>query len=69
VTQSPDGTTRLVVTDDGHGFDPQVRARREEHGHLGLTLVDEVVTQAGGKLTVRSAPGAGTTVEMQLPRR
>ncbi|MEY2517437.1 MAG: two-component system, NarL family, sensor kinase [bacterium] len=69
VTCSPGGSTRLVVADDGEGFSAQARERRGEQGHLGLTLLEEVVTQAGGTLTVRSAPGKGTTIEMQLPAR
>jgi two-component system NarL family sensor kinase len=64
-----DAATRLVVTDDGKGFTVQARERRAEEGHLGLKLLDEVVRQAGGKLAVRSAPGKGTTVEMELPQR
>lgn len=69
VTRGADGATRLVVADDGRGFSHGQRARSEEEGHLGLTLLDEVVEQAGGRLFVRSTPGAGTTVEMELPPR
>jgi len=69
VTRSTDGTTRLVVADDGKGFSARERERRGKEGHLGLTLLEEVVAQAGGTLFVRSAPGEGTTVEMELPAR
>lgn len=69
VTRSRDGATSLVVADDGKGFSPQDREQRAETGHLGLTLLAEVVEQAGGKLAVQSAPGEGTTVEMKLPAR
>ena len=68
VTRSPEAT-HLVVIDDGQGFAAQERERRGEEGHLGLTLLDDVVAQAGGTLAVRSQPGAGTTVEMELPTR
>ncbi|MEY2517092.1 MAG: two-component system, NarL family, sensor kinase [bacterium] len=64
-----DGVMRLEVTDDGRGFAPRARERMEEQGHLGLTLLDGVVAQAGGTLGVRSQPGKGTTIEMQLPAR
>jgi signal transduction histidine kinase len=64
-----DGVIRLEVTDDGRGFAPRARERMEEQGHLGLTLLDGVVAQAGGTLGVRSQPGKGTTIEMQLPAR
>ncbi len=69
VKRSPDGTTRLVVADDGKGFAEHAREEREEKGHLGLTLLGEVVEQAGGTLAVQSAPGKGTTIEMELPPR
>jgi two-component system NarL family sensor kinase len=58
---------RLRVTDDGRGFDAGRRARREQEGHLGLTLLEDLVTQAGGTLRVTSSPEAGTTVEMEAP--
>jgi signal transduction histidine kinase len=63
------GATRLVVADDGAGFTPQRRGQREAEGHLGLTLLEAIVEQAGGTLVVRSSPGEGTMVEMELPAR
>jgi signal transduction histidine kinase len=63
----PPGSTRLVVTDDGRGFAPSDRERRAEAGHVGLRLLEGLVEQAGGRLTVRSEPGAGTTVELEVP--
>lgn len=61
------GMTRLTVTDDGVGFTPEDRLRRAREGHVGLTLLTDVVAQAAGTLTVRSAPAAGTTVTLELP--
>ncbi|MCU0308363.1 MAG: ATP-binding protein [Thermoleophilia bacterium] len=58
---------RLVVADDGRGFAPAARARRGEEGHVGLTLLEELVAQAGGRLDIRSAPGEGTRVELEVP--
>jgi two-component system NarL family sensor kinase len=62
-------TTRLTVRDDGKGFGPDERARRGEDGHVGLTLLEDLVRQADGTLDVRSAPGEGTTVELEVPTR
>lgn len=59
--------TRMTVTDDGVGFSPEDRSRRGQQGHVGLTLLDDVVAQAGGTLTVHSVPAAGTTVTLELP--
>src|SRR4051812_25993140 len=67
VTRNGSGATRLVVADDGRGFDAGERARRGEAGHVGLTLLQELVDQSGGRLSVRSAPGEGTTVELEVP--
>jgi signal transduction histidine kinase len=51
----------LTVEDDGHGFDSgRVRG-------LGLVGMEERVTHLGGAFAVRSAPGSGTRVEVELP--
>jgi signal transduction histidine kinase len=58
-----DGIVVLEVSDDGTGFepsDPEVRSRR-----LGLTSMEERAARLGGRLEIRSAPGAGTTVRLE----
>ena len=45
-----DGVARLVVADDGRGFDPAMREQRLAEGHLGLSLVEELARQSGGSL-------------------
>ena len=62
-----DGVARLLVVDDGRGFDEGVRTQRLEEGHLGLSLAEELASQSGGILTVSSAEGAGTRVELEVP--
>ena len=69
VTHPSPSTTRLVVSDDGRGFATDDRSRSEEQGHLGLTLLEAIVAQADGTLDVCSAPGAGTTVRLELGGR
>ena len=54
----------LRVADDGVGFDP---ARAGQRGHLGLHLVRDTVAEAGGAVSITSAPGEGTCVQMRLP--
>ena len=54
----------VEVRDDGIGFDPErpeVRSR-----HLGLTSMEERARELGGRLEIHSAPGAGTTVRLEL---
>jgi signal transduction histidine kinase len=53
---------RLRVADDGCGFDPAtVHSPSPSHG-LGILGMRERAEIAGGRLTVRSAPGEGTVV-------
>jgi signal transduction histidine kinase len=56
-------TVRLVVEDDGDGFDPS--AVRE--GALGLVGIRERVAILGGRFHLESAPGDGTTIVVELP--
>ena len=55
---------RLSVEDDGAGFAPdapRLRARR-----LGLTSMEERARELGGRLEIDSAPGAGTSVRLEV---
>ncbi|MFF3627251.1 GAF domain-containing sensor histidine kinase [Streptomyces sp. NPDC002164] len=56
---------RLRITDDGGGFDPA--ATRQAGRHLGLVSMRDRASGVGGRLTVESAPGKGTTIEMEIP--
>jgi signal transduction histidine kinase len=55
------------VSDDGAGFDPSRRDEAAENGHVGLALLGALAEDAGGRLDVTSAPGAGTTLTMEVP--
>ena len=63
-----DGSTaRLVVDDDGRGFDEADLAERLADGHLGLRSLGDLVAESDGEFTVRSAPGQGTRAEVVVP--
>jgi signal transduction histidine kinase len=58
-----DGRLRVVIEDDGSGFDPaDVRADA-----FGLRGMAERAGLAGGNLEIGSVPGQGTTIAMDVP--
>jgi PAS domain S-box-containing protein len=74
---SPGPYIRLSVADTGGGMDEATLARAIEPFFstkgvgkgtgLGLSMVHGLVAQLGGALTIASAPGRGTDVELWLP--
>jgi len=56
------GRLRVQVHDDGVGFDPHASFP----GHLGHTSMRERLAALGGHLRLDSAPGEGTTVELDV---
>jgi two-component system sensor histidine kinase DegS len=55
------------VRDDGQGFDVSAAPPPDGAAHLGLLGMQERALAAGGTLEVRSRPGAGTFVQVELP--
>lgn len=55
----------LSITDSGKGFEP--REIRRAGRHLGLVSMRDRASGVGGRLRVVSAPGKGTTIEMEVP--
>ncbi|HWB22875.1 MAG TPA: GAF domain-containing protein [Gaiellaceae bacterium] len=56
-------TARVVIEDDGVGFD----TTNIREGALGLAGMRERVLLLGGRFEVHSAPGSGTTLVVELP--
>ncbi|HRE90058.1 MAG TPA: ATP-binding protein, partial [Myxococcota bacterium] len=75
---STDGSwVRVDVVDTGRGMDAQTAARIFEpffstkaagKGGLGMTIVKDLVTRAGGFVHVESEPDHGTAIRVHLPR-
>lgn len=60
--EANNGTVRLVVEDDGVGFDVGVAA-----GSFGLQAMRERAEGLGGRVKLNSAPGEGVRIEVALP--
>jgi len=69
---------RLMIRDTGHGMPPAVMERifepfftTKDVGEgtgMGLAVVDGIIANHGGAITVASMPGQGTTFAIYLPR-
>jgi len=67
----------LAIADEGEGMDPETLARAAEPFFttkgvgkgtgLGLSMVQGMVEQSGGRLSIDSTPGKGTTVGLWFP--
>jgi len=63
-----DKEIRIVVEDDGIGFDPQKDYPGEhEMGGFGLFRIQELMLDIGGRLRLVSAPGKGCTAILSAP--
>jgi two-component system, NarL family, sensor kinase len=69
VLRQVDGRARLTVRDDGRGFSPETLAESRRDGHRGLELLEDLATEAGGRLDVHSSPEGGTRLELEAPVR
>jgi two-component system, NarL family, sensor kinase len=66
---SDDQRAVLEVHDDGVGFDPDRVGSGVTRGHFGLQGIEDLVAAAGGSARVRSAPGHGTDLHVEVPLR
>jgi two-component system OmpR family sensor kinase len=75
---SSNGIAAITVSDTGRGIAPAERetvfhpfySRRGEGGTgLGLSIARELATALGGRLSVESEPGQGSTFTLSLPRK
>jgi PAS domain S-box-containing protein len=67
--RGPDGRVRIVVSDQGIGFDPAAAlARAGTTGGFGLFRVHERMAMFGGELQMASAAGSGSRFTLVSPR-
>ncbi len=55
---------KVVVSDNGKGFDPQAAA---EMGGLGLKIIRDRVEMMGGNMDIDAAVGQGSRITFQIP--
>ena len=56
----------LSIRDDGRGFDPATLDDAAARGHLGVVGMRERIRARGGRFELRSRPGGGTAIEVEL---
>jgi signal transduction histidine kinase len=61
------GRVRVVVDDDGGGFDPAVATAPHARRGLGLAGIAERLAGLGGQLRLESQPGHGARVILEVP--
>lgn len=59
------GTMGLEIVDDGLGFD---LAEAENSGGMGLQTMRERAAKIGGRLSINTAPGQGTSVKVEVEK-
>ncbi len=67
-TKAGKGAVDLIVRDNGKGFDPKLPPPVDALHHFGLPGMRERAHYLGGRVRVESAPGAGTSVILHIPR-
>jgi two-component system, NarL family, sensor kinase len=67
ITMTKSGNAvKLLITDNGVGFDKEMAESQRQVGHLGLQLLRDLSEDMGAVLVVDSTPGSGTTVHLEL---
>ncbi len=65
--RTSDGRIRLVVRDEGAGFDPNsLQKRGKDEVSFGLFSVQQRLAHFGGEMKIETAPGKGTSVALTI---
>ncbi len=73
--QADGGFFDFAISDDGPGLSAEQRAQlftpgfttKTQGSGLGLTIVERIVNEHGGAVTVSSQAGTGTTIRIRIP--
>jgi two-component system, NarL family, sensor kinase len=67
ITMTTTGSAvKLLIADNGVGFNKEMAETQRQVGHLGLQLLRDLAEDMGAVLVVDSTPGSGTTVHLEL---
>jgi two-component system NarL family sensor kinase len=66
VSCSDAGGVKMMITDDGVGFDPSTTDMSGRDGHLGLASIKERIGYSEGTSSIESEIGLGTWVSVTL---
>ena len=61
-----DDSAVLEVEDDGRGIEPERVDRARQEGHVGLSILSDLVADGGGRLSVHPR-SSGTVVRVEVP--
>ncbi len=61
------GRVKVVVSDDGQGFETQSQSGLREDGGQGLVGLADRAATLNGQIDIDTAPGVGTTITLRLP--
>ena len=76
IDRSDDGWARIEIEDSGSGipadqvqriFEPLYSTKRGAGAGVGLAIVRDTIAALGGRLSVKSEPGRGSTFRVELP--
>lgn len=62
-----EGNIKLIISDDGKGFDKEIAKANDLYGGYGLLSMKERVELLNGKLEIISTPGKGTKIFASIP--
>lgn len=68
-TEETDTAWKIIVSDDGVGFDPNQKKEDDGRSHLGMkNVIERLSRQAGADLKIDSTIGVGTVATITIPK-
>lgn len=69
ITEHEPDNYKLIIRDNGKGFDSEEMKPKDDRSHIGLLNVKErIESMCGGTMTIESIIGEGTTITIRIPK-